>query len=257
MYCDGSSLSVVAALRCDIPMQTLRAAPFNLVLGQAVYAKVRSKNSVGPGGWSPPNSPAAKIQTEPGSPASAPTAISTSESSATIGLTHLTGTAAGDSAILQYEISWDQGLGTGVWSTYTVVTSSTSQVTVPGLTSGATYSFKYRGQNLHGWSAGYSPVLALVALGLPRQPLPIRTTMNGASVVLTWSEPYTGGQGVALTAYTVKLLDTTGALAEYTSICQGSNSAVLLSRSCTIPMSAFTSPVNYVSGTNQGGLGLA
>jgi hypothetical protein len=39
-YCDGSSASVISTLSCLIPMTALRAAPYNLVLGDSVLAKV-------------------------------------------------------------------------------------------------------------------------------------------------------------------------------------------------------------------------
>jgi hypothetical protein len=198
------------------------------------------------------------VQTEPSPPPNSPGLVAYDETSATISLEHLTGQAAGDSPVLYYEVAWDRGLSQAAWSVYTVVSSSTSLVTVRGLTSGATYAFKYRAQNVHGWSPDYSPVRTATAMRIPGQAPPVVTLMDGATVVLEWEEPFTGGQGIELTSYTVQLQDATGALAEYPLLCDGSAPTVLSAGRCGIAMSAFTTATSYDgAGINNGGLGLA
>ena len=60
--CSGSDPSVT---HCDIPKSTLRAAPFNLIQGDSVYAIVRAVNLIGDGTYSEPNSIGAVIEDVP------------------------------------------------------------------------------------------------------------------------------------------------------------------------------------------------
>jgi hypothetical protein len=100
----------------------------------------------------------------------------------TISIEHLTGLDAGNANILYYELSWDEGLEQTQWDVYTVVSSSTASISIRGLTSGATYAFKYRAQNVHGWSEDYSPVLTVTAMRVPGQVSSVTTSMTGALV---------------------------------------------------------------------------
>jgi hypothetical protein len=100
----------------------------------------------------------------------------------TISIGHLTGLDAGNANILYYELSWDAGLDQTQWDVYTVVSSSTASISIRGLTSGATYAFKYRAQNAHGWSGDYSPVLTVTAMHVPGQVSSVTTSMDGALV---------------------------------------------------------------------------
>jgi hypothetical protein len=257
-YCAGSSLAVRTARWCEIPLATLRAPPFLLTLGQLVYARVAASNVVGAGPYSPLNALSVGVQTEPSAPLVSPALVSVDETRASVSITPLAGLQAGNSPVLYYEVAWDRGLAQAVWSVYTVVSSGTTAITVRGLSSGATYSFKYRALNLHGWSPSYSPVLTITALVVPGQVSPVATSMDGASVLLEWEEPFTGGQGIPVTSYTVRLRDAFGTLAEYPLLCDGAALAVLSSRRCEIPMPAFTAPISTdASGANTGGLGLA
>ena len=57
--CNGASLA--SASQCDIPLATLRASPFSLVLGDLVQVKVRAANNVGFGPYSQANVDGATI----------------------------------------------------------------------------------------------------------------------------------------------------------------------------------------------------
>lgn len=63
--CNGADASIIAALSCEIPLATLRAAPFSLAFDNTVSAKVVALNTNGAGSASPAGG-AARIQTEPG-----------------------------------------------------------------------------------------------------------------------------------------------------------------------------------------------
>lgn len=210
-YCDGSNLATILSRRCEIPLTVLRDAPFNLPLDQLVVAQVAATNDIGQGAFSDLNTAGINIQTEPLAPASSPSVLSYDESHVTVEITLLSGLDAGNAAILYYELSWDEGLAQASWSIYSVVSSTTTQVTIDSLTSGATYAFRYRSQNIHGWSASYSPVLEVVAMTVPGQVDQVTTAMSGSDVVLSWEEPFTGGQGVLITSYIIQLQDSTGA----------------------------------------------
>lgn len=109
-YCDGSQLAIITARRCEIPLTTLRAAPFSLALDQLVAAQVAATNDVGQGAFAPLNTAGVHIQTEPLAPPSSPSLVNSDESAATVEIAHLSGLEAGNAAILYYELSWDQGL---------------------------------------------------------------------------------------------------------------------------------------------------
>jgi hypothetical protein len=60
-YCDGSTAGVLAARKCEVPLTTLRAAPYSLALDADVRAKVRASNTVGPGPYSPVSATGVKV----------------------------------------------------------------------------------------------------------------------------------------------------------------------------------------------------
>jgi len=52
------------------------------------------------------------------------------------------------------------GGGTGPWLEVAGETTNSllTQLTLPGLTAGLPYYFRYRAKNVHGWSPDYSPI---------------------------------------------------------------------------------------------------
>jgi hypothetical protein len=47
LSCNGANAAVISALMCTIPFATLQEAPFNLVWGSSVFAKVTATNIIG------------------------------------------------------------------------------------------------------------------------------------------------------------------------------------------------------------------
>jgi hypothetical protein len=81
--------------------------------------------------------------------------------------------------------------------------------------------------------------------------------MVGTNVLIKWALPFTGGQGIPLTRFTIHFKDKAGELHEHTSYCVGTESTVRTNMQCTIPMAMVTSAPNYdASDINFGGLGL-
>jgi len=108
--------------------------------------------------------------------------------------------------------------------------------TETGLTSGATYKFKYRAKNVHGWSTGYSPEVSILIATVPDKPTAVQTVNNGLSVDISWTAPaFTGGDSVALTSYTIQILKSDG-LTYSTELtgCPGTNPALT---TCSVFMS--------------------
>jgi hypothetical protein len=133
-------------------------------------------------------------------------------------MTALSGSQAGSTIILYYDLTWDAGTNGVTWTSYTVSTSTS--VTVSGLSSGSTYQFKYRAQNVHGWGP-YSPIQSATALDVPDQMTSVTTSMSGTNVKIAWSEPFTGGTNVDITAYDILIKKKDGSFVHYLTTCDG------------------------------------
>lgn len=82
--------------------------------------------------------------------------------------------------------------------------------------------------------------------------------MSAANVIISWSEPFTGGQNIPVQSYSIKLKTALGVMSEVTVLCDGTDSTVVSTRSCTVPMSGITAPQAFSgSGENIGGLALS
>jgi len=64
--------------------------------------------------------------------------------------------------------------------------------------------------------------------------------MNADSVVLSWTEPFTGGQGIGITRYTIQLRNKLGVFSEYPTLCDGSVTSVYTHQTCSTSMAAIT-----------------
>lgn len=51
-YCDGTDSAITAATECTIPLDVLRASPYSLSMGEAVYVKVLATNAYGSSAYS-------------------------------------------------------------------------------------------------------------------------------------------------------------------------------------------------------------
>ena len=241
--CAGSAGStVVTNTACDIPMTVLRAAPYLLLQGDLVVARVRASNSLGDGPYSLLNTAGALIQVEPHAMATPLNGPSTGASQVEVTWTALTAPQNGDSAVTSYELQWDAGSSgvswvdlAGVSSNYLltsyVVTTGTGGAPIPA---GTTYQFRVRAANA--WGAGdYSPVATILAADVPLAPAAPTTAIEATAgdVVITWVAP--DAQGSALTTYLVEIEGSTpGAWSAETTYCGGSTAVT-----CQVPMSVF------------------
>lgn len=68
--------------------------------------------------------------------------------------------------------------------------------TVTSLTEGQSYTFRYRLENIHGWSTGYSPEVEIMAAETPSAPGTAVTALSGTSVAITWVTPAENGSPI-------------------------------------------------------------
>lgn len=93
----------------------------------------------------------------------------------------MTGSATGNSAILSYNLYWDNGSGTtNIAALDTLVTT----YTFSGLTTGTTYKFMVRARNIYGYGA-FSSTTSILAAGVPPTMSAVTTTSAVVSTVNT------------------------------------------------------------------------
>lgn len=102
--CDGSDPSLT---HCDVPMQTLRAEPFNLEQGDIVVAIVRAVNANGEGAYSEPNSVGVEIEVEPAQMEAPVRGSGTTETQIELSWTTIEGLSTGGASIDSYNLKWD------------------------------------------------------------------------------------------------------------------------------------------------------
>jgi hypothetical protein len=101
---------------------------------------------------------------------------------------------------LYYAIEWDGGSDGVFWSVYTQMTMDTYFANIAGLTSGQAYQFRYKAQNIYGWSDP-SAEISVTTMSLPSAANVPVTEVDGLNVKITWDKPYSGGANVPILYY--------------------------------------------------------
>jgi len=184
-------------------MSVLTTSPYSLDQGDSVYAQVAASNLIGEGSLTADNAVAATVQVEPHQPSAAPTRDPTSsDTQLVVNWAALSDPEDGGSAVTSYHLQYDDASGGVTWTdliglspdslalTYTVSSS---------VTAGATYLFRYRAKNIHGWG-DYSSTLSLLAASVPSAPAAPTTSNEDTSVKISWAVPSSNG-GSAITGY--------------------------------------------------------
>lgn len=135
--CDGAKTDIVAATQCEIPLTTLITAPFNLARGDSVNVKILATNAYGSSSYSAVGS-GAIIVLVPDAPVNLLDNHTVTLQNQ-VGLVWQDGTSNGGTAIIDYQIWFDQG--TGATPTLLLQEITTRSATVTGLTAGTTYKF--------------------------------------------------------------------------------------------------------------------
>ncbi len=167
--CNGAQNSVFLARECIVPMSTLIAAPFNLVLDSLVKVRVSAINAAGAGTVSSTNTVGALVRTIPSTMNLPQRGASTSTNRIQVTWNALTAPANGNSAILSYQLVWDAGTGNCNQNLvgHAVDFTGTSYTLTTGVSSGNPYLFKLRARNIYGWSSAYTAEITIIASDVP------------------------------------------------------------------------------------------
>jgi len=147
-----------------VPITSLRSEPFNLAFGSSIYAKVLAFNIYGDSLMSAEGN-GAIILTVPNPPVSL-SEVYSERTATSIGISWSDGALNGGATVLDYTVSYDQGL-----DSYVVLKSGvlTQSFTATGLKPGVTYSFKVQARNTFGLSVESSRI-ELVCAFIPAIP---------------------------------------------------------------------------------------
>jgi hypothetical protein len=99
-----------------------------------------------------------------------------------IGIVWQQGVEDGGTPVLDYRVSWDQGVGT--WDIRQSGLSTLSY-TASSLTAGTVYSFRVEARNAYGYS-DYSAEVAVLAASRPSTPIAPSTYVDGTNILVTW-----------------------------------------------------------------------
>lgn len=246
-YCTGLG---AAATSCTFPITTLLTT-YSFSKGDLVQARVRASNSKGNGGYSTLNTVGATVQTVPkamNAPIKAGTSTSTQLDITWSGLTSTSDTGA--SAITSYNLEWDQGLGTSVYTELVGETTpyTTTSYSKTSLTPGTSYKFRLRAKNALGWG-DYSSITTMTPYAAPSQMTAVTTTVVGSNVQISWTAPTSNG--ASITAYKILIAQSDGsAYTETTAYCDGTDPQIISDLKCSVPMTVLTSsPYSLTYGT--------
>ena len=108
--CPGTG-AALADLSCIIPMANLAASPHSLAFDSLVEVRISATNAQGTGSAGPTNTAGARIRQAAAQMTTPTEGPATSDSQIEVLWTAVTaaGTATGNSAILRYELYWDNG----------------------------------------------------------------------------------------------------------------------------------------------------
>ena len=144
--CPSADETIIAERKCYIPNKVLNAAPFNLLWGTSVLAKVKTLNIVGHSPYSFVGNGAILLNGP-----SAPLNFAENRAlttSFTIGLVWTAGLDNGGSIILDYAVWSDQAIGEMVLIADGLKTTS---YTVTNLSPGLVYTFQVVARNKQYW----------------------------------------------------------------------------------------------------------
>jgi hypothetical protein len=115
VHCNGVDPSIVSYRNCEIPIDVLRANPYNLDYPDLVVAKVKSRNINGWSDFSDTNTVGAQIKTEPATMTIPRRGALTSQFQIHIEWDALTGDDLKGSIVTSYYLQWDKGTSQNEW----------------------------------------------------------------------------------------------------------------------------------------------
>jgi hypothetical protein len=160
-----------------------------------------------------------------------PVTVTVTEAQIDLSWSALASPADGNSAVLAYNLYWDNGSGT---TAIALLDALSTTLSVPGLTGGTYYRFKVRARNIYGPGA-FSTELVVLASDLPAQvDIPTVTIATSATdVVVAWTAPE--AHAAVIDQYQVLLLKSDGTYSTHAETgCDGTDVTAPLT--CDIPM---------------------
>jgi len=213
-------------------MSRMTEAPWNLILGDRIYANVIAVNHYGNADASP-NGGGPRIVLVPDAPVNLDNqaGVTTRE---VIGLTFEDGASSGGTTILDYRLWYDQS--TDDWVVLVEQLPTTYYVTDFTITPGAVFAFKVQARNEVGYSE-FSEPIDIQAVSVPEKPQSPETEQLGDTIEISWKEPYNGGS--TITSYTLYFEHGDGvSYSTDATYCQPT--AHLVETKCQIPSLHFT-----------------
>ena len=239
--CDGTTSAVVLTgiTQCTLPLSTLTAAPYSLLLGFKISAYVVAYNDYGLSLASPIGNEGVivLVPDAPVSPINNPAITDKSE----IGFSWSDGASNGGTSVIDYRITYDQS--TGNFVTLATGVTTKSYATTVALTSGRTYKFYIEARNTVGYSL-QSVTFEVLAAQVPDQPRYPDTVFNGLSVTISWPIPFDGA--TKITDYIIQIKKADGSFATETVDCNGSSPAVVSAAACTVPVGTLIAAPFYI-----------
>lgn len=188
-YCDGSENLIMTSVTCSVPINALRALPYNLDWGDSIIIKVSAINNYGSSLLSDEGN-GAIILTNPDAPVNLAEDYST-KTEESIGLNWVDGTNNGGANILDYRVSFDQGLGTDTFIVLESGIPSNSYI-ASGLTPGEIYKFKVQSRNDYDFST-YSTEIEVLCAFVPFAPNEPSSSVINENVLIEWTAPANNG----------------------------------------------------------------
>lgn len=168
-----------------------------LTNGTSYKFRVVAANAAGNGSYSTASSAATPFTT-PG----APTSISTTNGDSQVALSWSAPASNGGDALSDYTVQYSSNSGS-TWTTFSDSVSTSTSVTVTGLTNGTAYTFRVAAVNNAGTGTYSTASASATPRTSPDAPSGVTATAGNGQVSLVWTVPVFNG-GVAITDYAIE-----------------------------------------------------
>lgn len=148
MECDGTSSTVIANTICQLSLSNLIIAPYDLVLNESVWVKIIAENYYGDSPYSEPGNDGL-VKLVPDAPINL-TNDPLVTSDLVIKFTWVEGPSNGGVAVLDFDIYYDEGTGSGAYVLLESNIDTPYYTTTVALTNDVNYSFKVTARNTVG-----------------------------------------------------------------------------------------------------------